>query len=264
MKYQLKVVLGILLIVDSFFCLAQDNHVIFDELNKNNQWNLVFKDNCKNDWTKNWFLDGLKATVENTKKGMRFSAGPEVLNDAHHAVLWTKASFTGDIKIEYDYTRTDTENRWVNILYIQATGNGEAEYVSDISKWNKLREIPAMKTYFENMNALHISYAAFGNEGDGTYYVRARRYPKPNNKSFDVTKIAPSYNQQGYFKTGQTYHITVIKSGHQLFFKKDSVDGVELFLWDISNIKPINGGRIGLRQMYSRSSIYHNFKIYSK
>ena len=264
MQYQLKLLCRVVLIFNTFFCLAQERDFVFEEIHKSNKWQLTFQHDCKKDWKKNWFLDGLKATVKNTKKGMYFAAGQEILNDAHHAVLWTKASFTGDIKIEYDYTRTDTDNRWVNILYIQATGNDEGEYVSDISKWNKLREIPAMKTYFENMNALHISYAAFGNEGDGTYYVGARRYPKPKNKSFDVTKIAPSYDQQGYFKTGQTYHITVIKSGHQLFFKKDSVDGVELFHWDISNIKPINEGRIGLRHMYSRSSIYKNFKIFCK
>jgi hypothetical protein len=209
-------------------------------------------------------LDGLIATVENTKKGMHFSAGPEARNDAHHAVLWTKASYSGDIKIEFDYTRTDQENRWVNILYIQATGDGEGDFVADISKWSKFREVPAMKKYYENMHALHISYAAFGNSGDGHYYVRARRYPKPNHESFDVTRIAPSYENEGYFKSGQTYHITAIKTGTQLFFKMASEDGQELFTWDLSEIAPIVVGRIGLRHMYTRSAIYRNFKIYSK
>ena len=79
-------------------------------------------------------------------------------------VLWTKESFSGDIKIEYDYIKTDDESRCVNILYIQATGDEEGVYEKDISKWGKLREIPAMKTYFENMNTFHISYSAFGND----------------------------------------------------------------------------------------------------
>lgn len=195
---------------------------------------------------------------------MHFKAGPEAGNDAHHAVLWSKKSYPGDIKIEYDYTRTDTENRWVNILYIQATGDNEGDFVTDISSWSKFREVPAMKKYFENMNALHISFAAFENSGDGTYYVRARRYPKPDNEHFDVTKIIPSYDQRGYFKTGQTYHITVIKTDTQLLFKMGSKDGQEVYTWDLSKVAPITAGRIGLRHMYTRSAIYGNFKIYSK
>lgn len=264
MKNPLKTVLSILLIVDTFFCLAQNNHAIFEELNKNNQWDLVFKDNCKKDWTQKWTLDGLIATVENTKKGMYFKAGPEYKNDAHHAVLWTKESFSGDIKIEYDYTRIDSATKCVNILYIQATGDEEGVYEKDISKWSALRKIPAMKTYYENMNTYHISYSAFGNQENSFHYVRARRYPKPDDKSFAVTQLEPSYDGQGYFKTGQTYHITALKTKAYLFFKMESKDGVELFTWDISNIDPINEGRIGLRQMFTRSSIYKNFKIYSK
>ncbi|WP_435414392.1 hypothetical protein [Polaribacter aestuariivivens] len=141
-------------------------------------WNLIFNDNCTQDWTKNWTLDGLIATVENSEKGMHFKAGSEAYNDSHHAVLWTKNSYRGDVKIEFDYIKTDDENRFVNILYIQATGDGEGVHKKDISKWKKKREVPAMREYFENMNLFHISFAAFGNKGDGFYYVRSRRYPK--------------------------------------------------------------------------------------
>ena len=45
---------------------------------------------------------------------------------------------SGDVKIEYDYTRTDHETRCVNILYIQATGDEEDVYEKDISKWSTL------------------------------------------------------------------------------------------------------------------------------
>ena len=86
-------------------------------------------------------------------------------------VLWTKQSFKGDLKIEYDYTRLDNETRCVNILYIQATGSGEEPYVKDITEWNELRRVPAMKMYFDHMHAYHISYAAW--RGD---YIRGRRY----------------------------------------------------------------------------------------
>lgn len=264
MPYQLKWVFSIGLAVSSLFGLAQDNDVDFEALNRSDGWNLAFKDNGTKNWTEHWTLDGLIASVENTKDGMEFRAGSEYKNDAHHAVLWTKKSFSGDIKIEFDYIKTDHESRCVNILYIQATGDGEGVFEKDISKWSRLRDIPAMRTYFENMNVLHISYSAFGNGENSFHYVRARRYPKPNNKPFMATQIEPSYDRQGFFKSGQKYHVTAIKTKNVLFFKMESEAGVELFNWDISNIDPITEGRIGLRQMFTRSSIYKNFKIYSK
>lgn len=245
-------------------CTAQHKESDFESLYNSKKWNLVFDDMCTGDWTKNWILDGLSATVETKQDGMHFSAGTEAKNDAHHAVLWTKESFSGDIKIKYDYIRTDSAIKYVTILYIQATGDGEGEFVKDIMEWSKLREVPAMRKYFENMNLLHISYAAFGNKGDGLYYTRARRYPKPKDKAFDITRIQPSYDYQGYIKPGQKYHVTAIKTGNELHFKIESEDGWELFSWDLSDIAPIAEGRIGLRHMYTRSATYKNFKVYSK
>ncbi|TBN02971.1 DUF1961 family protein [Hyunsoonleella flava] len=262
-KYQVRL-LKIIAFLFSLQIIGQNDSLDFIDLKHSKDWELVFEDDCTYDWTKQWALDGLIATVENSKRGMYFKAGPEYKNDAHHAVLWTNESFNGDIKIEYDYTRTDSATKCVNILYIQATGDEEGIYKKDISKWKKQREVPAMRTYFENMNLFHISYSAFGNNDNSFHYVRARRYPKPDNEPFKVTQIEPSYDKQGFFKTGQTYHITAIKTNEHLFFKMESKDGIELFKWDISNVSPITEGRVGLRQMYTRSSLYKNFKIYSK
>ena len=86
-----------------------------------------------------------------------------------------------------------------------------------------------MRKYFENMNVFHISYAAFVNKGDGFYYVRARRYPKSNHKSFNSTKIFPSYDQQGFFEKGKTYHITASKTKNILSFKIENQGNVETF-----------------------------------
>lgn len=255
---------SILLMLNSLSLFGQVDTDCFNSINNSKKWKLFFKDKGTKDWTQQWMLDGLISTVQNSKEGMYFAAGPEARNDAHHAVLWTKESFEGDIKIEYDYTRTDDENQWVNILYIQATGDEEGIFEKDISKWAKEREVPSMKTYFENMNALHISYAAFGNSGDGTYYVRARRYPKPNDERFGVTVIDPSFDQQGFIESNEKYHITAIKSDSQLFFKMEGEVGEELFSWDFSDKEPVTEGRVGLRHMYTRSAVYKNFKIYTK
>ena len=59
---------------------------------------------------------------------MTLTAGPEFKNDAHHMVLWTKDTFQGDLKIEYEYSRIDEATNCVNILYIQATGSGDSPY----------------------------------------------------------------------------------------------------------------------------------------
>lgn len=254
-----------LLLIFGFVVSCKPNKLLSEQKSDfQEDWKLTFQDDCTKDWTEHWTLDGLKASVEHTNKGMHFKAGPKAKNDAHHAVLWTKASFSGEVKIEFDYTKTDNENRFVNILYIQATGDGEGVYEKDISKWKALREVPAMKVYFENMNAFHISYSAFGNKGDGLHYVRARRYPKPNNKPFDITRIEPSYDMQGLFENGKTYHITAIKTSTRLSFKMEHGDQAEYFEWDISKVAPITEGRIGIRHMYTRSAVYKNFKIYIK
>ena len=160
-------------------CTAQQTNTpekeTFDKAEKAD-WEEVFSDSCTGDWTEQWFLDGQVASVSNSKMGMQLTAGPQFKNDAHHMVLWTQESFEGDVKIEYDFTRLDFETRCVNILYIQATGSGEEPYKKDIAAWNTLREVPAMRMYFDHMNAYHISYAALPNKGDEReQYIRARR-----------------------------------------------------------------------------------------
>jgi len=249
-----------------FICLHSktDKTIYSSNVAIKQNWTLVFNDNCTQDWTKSWTLDGLIATVENSKEGMHFKAGLEAFNDAHHAVLWTKDSYSGDVKIEFDYIKTDDENRFVNILFIQATGDEEGVHEKDISKWKKKREIPAMREYFENMNTFHISYAAFGNKGDGFYYVRARRYPIAQGQPFNSILVQPNYDRQGFFEKGKKYHITAIKTKDTLSFKMENDGNVETFQWDISKVKPIQEGRIGIRHMYRRSAIYKNFKIYTR
>ncbi|MCT4644402.1 MAG: hypothetical protein N4A74_05385, partial [Carboxylicivirga sp.] len=91
----------------------------------NNKWakaTLLFEDSCTADWTSKWMLDGKLSKVINSQDGMELIAGPVHGNDTSHTVLWTKQSFAGNICIEYDYTRTDTTTRCVNILYFHATG----------------------------------------------------------------------------------------------------------------------------------------------
>ncbi|MCK4921015.1 MAG: hypothetical protein KAS71_08215 [Bacteroidales bacterium] len=86
----------------------------FNEL-INSDWELVFSDDCTQEWTEKWILDGNVGHVENSNKRMSIHADPEINNNAH---LWTKKSFTGDLLIEYDY-RLDTCDAQVNIIQAQ-------------------------------------------------------------------------------------------------------------------------------------------------
>lgn len=88
-------------------------------------WKEVFSDPCTGDWKRKWHLDGEVGTVTNHAEGMDLTDGPEFKNESHHVVLWTKDSFTGDVKIQYDITRLDEAAQGAIILiYIQAPDSG--------------------------------------------------------------------------------------------------------------------------------------------
>lgn len=237
---------------------AQDNPLVKSDI--------LFEDTGTNNWQEKWMLDGQRSKVINTDQGMELIAGPEHGNDTCHTVLWTKQSFEGNICIEYDYTRTDTTTRCVNILYFHATGKGDVEYPTDISLWNDKRSVPHMRTYFNNMHAYHISYAAFAaNDYSGDNdYIRLRRY-NPNKKGLKNTGVPPDYFETGLFKPGITYHIQVFRYNNQIEMhiqnKQNSAEQL-VCKWNVSMFPACNSGRIGLRHMYTRSSRYKNFKVW--
>ena len=225
-------------------------------------WQTTFTDSCTGDWTEQWFLDGEVGTVTNGPDGMELTAGPEFKNDAHHMVLWTQDNFTGDVKIEYDYTRLDQATNCVNILYIQATGSGEEPYVKDITEWNELRRVPAMRMYYDHMHTYHISYAANPNEGDDNRaYIRARRY-MPNATGLKGSNLEPDYFPQGLFETGVPHKITVIKKARDLYMKVENAEQTLYCHMSNPDLPAITEGRIGLRHMFTRSARYKNIRIH--
>ncbi|HIE96241.1 MAG TPA: DUF1961 family protein, partial [Fuerstia sp.] len=232
---------------------------IFEHASVGN-WEEVFLDPGTGDWRKRWFLDGEVGKVQTGPEGMKMTAGPEFRNEAHHMVLWTRDKFAGDLKIEYDFTRLDDETRCVNILYIQVTGSAEGPYEKDIAKWNQLRRVPAMRTYFDHMHAYHISYAAFPNGADATSYIRARRY-MPGASGLKGTDLKPDYYPEGLFRNGVPHKITVIKKARDLFMRIENAE--QIFHCHMTNpdLPAIENGRVGLRHMYTRSSRYQNFRV---
>jgi hypothetical protein len=229
----------------------------FEEANSG-EWKDVFFDECTGKWKKKWFLDGEVGKVKTGQEGMELTAGPEFRNDAHHMVLWTKDTFKGDLKIEYEYTRLDSETRAVNILYIQATGSGEAPYEKDITKWSNLRRIPAMRMYYNHMHTYHISYAA--SPGTEDEYIRGRRY-MPNRTGLKGTNMEPDYYPKGLFKTGVPHKITVIKKDRDIFMRIENPGQVYYCHMTNQDLPVITEGRIGLRHMFTRSARYKNISI---
>jgi len=227
-------------------------------------WQESFFDLCTADWKKKWFLDGHVGTVETDKDGMTLTAGKEWKNDAHHMVLWSREAFKGDLKVEYDWTRLEDENRGVNILYVQATGSGKAPYTEDITRWNDLRQVPAMKVYYNNMNTYHISYAAFGNDGKpSSSYIRGRRY-MPNKTGLKGSNLWPEYASNTLFAKGVQHHITIIKADRGLFMRIENSNETFYCHMDNTDLPIITEGRIGLRHMFTRSSRYKNLRISTK
>lgn len=225
------------------------------------EWRAAFDDSGVEDWRQNWFLDGEVATVENTPDGMVLRAGPDWGNGTHHMVLWTRESFEGDLRIDFEYTRLDTAERGANILYIQATGSGDGKFKRDIAEWAGERTTPAMSLYFNHMHTYHISYAAWHDRE----YIRARRYMPGGTgvAGLENTELEPDYfcGDLGLFKTGTPHRITVVKRAKALFMRVENADGAHYFHWDNDKFPPITAGRIGLRLMFSRAARYKNFRI---
>ncbi|WP_321373354.1 DUF1961 family protein [uncultured Draconibacterium sp.] len=257
------VIFAVLLITIS---CKQEEANDFVSLNKSKSWNLQFEDDCTENWQQNWFKDGLISQVKQDEDGMDLIAGPVNRDDAHHTVLWTKRSFEGDIKIEYEYTRTDSQIVNVNILYIQAQGIGKDGRGADITEWNTYRDTANMWKYYFYMDPLHISYAAFPmvNDDPEDDYVRVRKYPAETQEKFKDTEVLPAYFKTGLFLSDVTYKITVIKTESKLYFNVKGNGDEKLFSWDLAEGQSPKEGRIGLRHMYTRSARYKNFKVWTK
>ncbi len=226
-------------------------------------WKTAFADAGTGDWQSQWFLDGLKASVANTPAGLVLKSGEVADGDAGHAVLWTRQSFDGDLRVEYDFTRLDSafDHVAVCILYLHATGTGEGPYADDIFAWRRLRQVPRMSLYFTHMKCYHVSYACTG--GEDFNYVRARRYPTRGDFVND-TRLEPSYENVDLFKPGQTWHLVFEKVASQLTFTASLGAERHAWAWDASSFPALAGGRVGLRQMRGRESRYANFEVMTR
>jgi hypothetical protein len=248
---------------------AKAEKVLKSALNEDTPTTVLFEDSLTGDWQENWFLDGKKATLEHREGGLYFAGGTVTKADdpveynAHHAVLWTKQVFEGDIRISYQMKQVDTSGYGNTLLYIQAQGIGSPPYVEDIHEWRKLREVPDMSTYFTYMDLLSLSLRE---------NIRCKRYPWRDEKlEWYPTQglIEPMVDYPGV-TPGGIYQVIVDKKGDSLRLRLYDESGAILHVdhtWDTREIaegiepRKIQKGRIGIRHMATKQSIYKNFKV---
>ena len=233
---------------------------------------VLFEDPMTGSWQDHWFLDGKKAVVTHDDNGLTFwtpSSGvsSEEKNkfrakfDSHHAVLWTKQVFEGDIRISYRFTRI--QSSWACLLYIHAQGIGTPPYGKDIHAWHKRREVASMDKYFKYMNLLSLSLRR---------KIRCKRYPwydVGRGIKHDDILVKPMVGHDG-LPTGKTFNLVVEKRKKSCTLRIREV-GREAYTvdhaWDLSNPSKdrktpfVEKGRIGLRQMGGNKVVYRNFKV---
>jgi len=230
---------------------------------------VLFEDTMVENWQQNWFLDGLKATLEHRDGGLDFLTEYTVNKrvdragfDSQHAVLWTRDSFEGDIRITYTYTVLPGSS-WQKLIYVQAQGVGEGPYVEDIHAWKDDREVAVMSDYFKYMDLIGLSLR---NE------IRCKRYPWMDMDGNDLeTEFMPRAENKGLTE-GVPLEVTVEKQKDAILLRilntETDVFSVD-HRWDLTDEdvlkdrdpKFIEKGRIGLRLMGGHKINFRDFKI---
>jgi len=106
--------------------------------------------------------------------------------------------------------------------------------------------------------------AAFPNTGDNrVQYLRARRY-LPNDAGLSGSDLKPDYYPEGLFSSGVPHKIVVIKKARTIYMKISNTEQTYYCHFRNTDLPLIEEGRIGLRLMFTRSSLFKNFKIFEK
>ncbi len=233
---------------------------------------ILFEDSMEEDWQENWFLDGKRAILGHTTEGLWIFCTPSGVNkkvnrakfDSHHAVLWTKQEFEGDIRITYDFARRGT-----SLLYIQAQGIGTPPYEKDIYEWRNLREVAAMKKYHDYMTLRSLSFRE---------NIRFKRYPWSDriNKGgrYNNVLVRPMIQYDGAHgnvNVEQFCRVVVESRKDSLYLRIEDANNPENVIehtWDAATSgadpnQPVftQKGRIGLRNMGGCWARYANFKV---
>lgn len=75
------------------------------------------------------------------------------------------------------------------------------------------------------------------------------------------TEILPEYARTGFFRTGNQCHITIIRYNEDIWMRVSDANHSEIYKWNTSSFPYIHEGRIGLRVMAGRASLFSDFRI---
>ena len=251
------------------FYFGHDKDTVMENefrLLENQNWKKAYAEKEGQKSEKNWYIDGEKGSMKKDGNKIILEAGPDIESEDDHIVMWSKKSFKGDIMIDYEFTKLDSLERFVNIIYIQATGNNALESPKDISKWKEKRKTPLMSHYYNNMNLTHLSYAAFENKPDirNTEYIRARRYMPDAGNGLKGTEFPEEYLCPLLFETGIKHKLTIIKQDGNILFRVKTENRTAYYKFTGDSLPDYEEGAIGFRQMHGRNSSYENIVVYTK
>lgn len=230
----------------------------------------LFEDPMTENWQANWFLDGRRALVEHRDGGLAFVTTASNVDkredraafDAQHAVLWTRQTFEGDIRISYTYTKLP-DCSWQKLIYVQAQGIGEAPHVEDIHAWRDLREVAVMSQYFNHMNLIALSLRD---------EIRCKRYPWNDREGKALeSEFLPRAENRG-MPEGRELHVVIEKRKTSILMRIRDVETGEHVVdqtWDLTDENVLKGreakfvekGRIGIRLMGGHKILMRGFKV---
>lgn len=235
---------------------------------------ILFDDPMTGDWRENWILDGRKAELKYDDGGLHFlatqspvgweerreSVAKREVFDSHHAVLWTKREFEGEIGIRFEMTRTS--EGFTFLLYMLAQGIGTPPHVADIAEWSELREIPRMDLYFRHMNLTGVTFRE---------QIRLRRYPWMNADGEEYKdNLIGQMIDYDRIPAGKTYLVDVELRTATLRLRLEEIGNPANIIdktfdrvgeLDPRRPDPSARGRIGLRHMTGTAVRYRNFQV---
>jgi len=206
-----------------------------------------------------YFKDGSVGTVSYTTGGLDINA-PNRVGGA--TVVWTKTSFSGDIKIEFDYKRLDIPRAGVSeasLLVLNGWGLTTVCRVDntvhplDIRTWAR-----PVATYAFYQYCMTNQTVGFDNLDGGTIQ---RTTVRQNPGYHDMATIIRPMLQSGVY-----YRVTVTRIGYTLtaVVKRGatavaSVTGILNPSLAGSQVSRL--GYVGFRQINGRHAVYRNIKI---
>jgi hypothetical protein len=219
------------------------------------------------DWRINWVLHKdpkLKAKIEQLPNGVILRAAPynytnKKIYDRSNIALWNKTLWTGDFRVEFDFTRLDNVARTTGsgigaMLYWHVLGRtGDPKHPPSIAAWpSKAADEDA---YVRYTRGYRVTWSNFNTRApQNSNEIRVRTFAFTRNYPTKVGGDSPAVFP---FVRDQTYHMAIQRVGQVLTVV---VDG-HTVTWDDPAIARYNDGYFGIRHQTGRHARYENFTI---